>query len=67
MSLIEKLKREMLVNTLRKHKGDRQKTAKEIGVSVRTVRNWIRDFNVKEFPVTMPTRMEKKERVYGDE
>lgn len=48
---IDELKRKRLKTVLRKVKGNRTFAAEQLGVSVRTVRNWINKFDLlSEYP-----------------
>lgn len=38
---IKELKQKAFLETLHKNKGNRSQTAKELGISIRTARNWI--------------------------
>lgn len=51
MGSFDELKKKRLCNALKKVSGNRTLAAEALGVSVRTIRNWINKFDLsKQFP-----------------
>jgi transcriptional regulator of acetoin/glycerol metabolism len=51
MNPIKEMKRNFLIEALKAHSGNRSEAARQMGVSKKTVHNWIFEFDLKdEFP-----------------
>jgi len=55
-SAIAEVERELIVETLRRTRGNRTRAASMLGISIRTLRNKIREYQASGVAVTQPAR-----------